>query len=290
MKNNLKLITTETFGELQCNFYCNMNDNILLTREQIGTALEYANPSKAIQTIHLKHKDRIESLCTRIIENRHPQNGGSGVDVETVYYTERGIMEICRWSRQPKANEFMDWVWDIIEAYRNNELISKSSQQVDMKPIADAITYMSQAITTLTQNISTMQQDIQELKQSQQNRYLAEKRYPSAWYKKMAPKYKMLMEYFHCSRNELYSSIYKELEDTYDVDINQIYEDYCYENHLPKEECYQMDAIEHNTKLRDALTLLIDSSLVKYGIQTEEEIKNFKRKTLFDREVVKEIN
>lgn len=42
---NLKLITIENFGELQCNFYRNMNDDILLTREQIGTALEYSNPS-----------------------------------------------------------------------------------------------------------------------------------------------------------------------------------------------------------------------------------------------------
>lgn len=54
-------------------------------------------------------------------------------------------------------------------------------------------------------NHTTMQQDIQELKQSQRNRYLLEKRYPSAWYKKIAPKYKMLMEFFDCSRNELYS-------------------------------------------------------------------------------------
>ena len=41
---NLKLITTETFGDLSCNFYRNMNDDILLTREQIGQALEYSDP------------------------------------------------------------------------------------------------------------------------------------------------------------------------------------------------------------------------------------------------------
>lgn len=151
------------------------------------------------------------------------------------------------------------------------------SQQIDMKPLVDAI-------TTLTNNMITMQKDIQELKQSQRNRYLLEKRYPSAWYKKIAPKYKMLMDYFDCTRAELYSSIYKELEDTYNLDINQIHEDYCCENHMLKDECYPMDAIEHNTQLRDALTLLIDSSLVKYGLQTEEQIKNFKRETLFDRE------
>lgn len=76
MRNNLKLITTETFGDLSYNFYRNMNDDILLTREQIGSALEYSNPQKAIQKIHSSHKDRLETLCMRIIENRVPQNGG----------------------------------------------------------------------------------------------------------------------------------------------------------------------------------------------------------------------
>ena len=160
----------------------------------------------------------------------------------------------------------------------------QKSQTNELTPITDAITSMTQAVTTLTANMTAMQQDIQDLKQSQRNRYLLEKRYPSAWYKKISPKYKILMEYFDCTRSELYSSIYKELEDTYNVDINQIHEDYCYENHLLKDECYPMDAIEHNEKLRDALTSLIDSSLVKYNLQTEEEIKNFKRKTLLDKE------
>lgn len=77
MANNLKLITTETFGDLSCNFYRNMNDDILLTREQIGTALEYVNPSKAIQKIHLSHKDRLESLCLRLKLEGSTQIGGT---------------------------------------------------------------------------------------------------------------------------------------------------------------------------------------------------------------------
>ena len=64
--SNLKLITTETFGDLSCNFYRNMNDDILLTREQIGRALEYADPIKAIQNIHAKHKDRLDELSIKI--------------------------------------------------------------------------------------------------------------------------------------------------------------------------------------------------------------------------------
>jgi prophage antirepressor-like protein len=123
MKNNLKLITTETFGELQCNFYRNMNDNILLTREQIGTALEYTNPDASLAMIHKRHKDRLDNLS---VVNKVLSTDGKSYS--TTLYTERGVMEICRWSKSKKANEFMDWVWDIIEAYRNNELTSKSSQ------------------------------------------------------------------------------------------------------------------------------------------------------------------
>lgn len=57
MANNLKLITTETFGDLSCNFYRNMNDDILLTREQIGLALEYVDPINSIYKIHKRHNE-----------------------------------------------------------------------------------------------------------------------------------------------------------------------------------------------------------------------------------------
>ena len=63
-------------------------------------------------------------------------------------------MEICRWSRQPKANLFMDWVWDVIEAYRHNEL-TQLTPQIDMTPL-------TQAITTLTQTVTSMQQKEQK--------------------------------------------------------------------------------------------------------------------------------
>ena len=158
----------------------------------------------------------------------------------------------------------------------------KSTNDINAEFLAESI---SNAITVALQPIT---ERLEKIEQTQTNRYLSSRRYPSAWYKKIAPKYKMLMEYFDCTRSELYSNIYKELEDTYDVDINQIHEDYCYENNLLKDECYPMDAIEHHTQLRDALTLLIDSSLIKYGLQTEEQIKNFKRETLFDRPVIKQ--
>ena len=149
---SLKLITTEIFNNLSCNFYRNTNDDILLTREQIGQALEYADPSKAIRKIHLKHKDRLDELCVRIKTNTFdiPQNGASreqnnNLVTERVYYTERGIMEICRWSRQRNANLFMDWVWDIIEKYRKEGKMQ--AEDTGVEPISDSTEESTQETT-----------------------------------------------------------------------------------------------------------------------------------------------
>ena len=272
---NVKLITTETFGNLPCNFYCNMNNDILLTREQIGQALEYSDPIKAIQKIHLKHKDRLDELSVRI--KGSTQIGGDltkSEEQERVYYTERGIMEICRWSRQAKANLFMDWIWDIIEKYRHNEL------QPDMKSLTDTLSSITQTLTTLTQTMTTMNQEINEIKQQSitQPKQIPKKNF-SYWSTKMFPKYQLLTDYFNISNRELYKELYREFTNTYpDIDLNQIVDDYCYENKL--ETCFTLDAIEHNRTVRQLYELMVDNILSKYNLS--EESTTTKYKTIFD--------
>lgn len=272
---NVKLITTETFGNLPCNFYCNMNNDILITREQIGQALEYSDPIKAIQKIHLKHKDRLDELSVRI--KGSTQIGGDltkSEEQERVYYTERGIMEICRWSRQAKANLFMDWVWDIIEKYRHNEL------QPDMKSLTDTLSSITQTLTTLTQTMTTMNQEINEIKQQSitQPKQIPKKNF-SYWSTKMFPKYQLLTDYFNISNRELYKELYREFTNTYhDIDLNQIVDDYCYENKL--ETCFTLDAIEHNRTVRQLYELMVDNILSKYNLSEESTITKYK--TIFD--------
>lgn len=269
--SNLKLVTTENFGNISCNFYRNMNDDILLTREQIGSALEYTNPSKAIQQIHLRHKDRLEPLCLRITEIRHPQSEGTGIEVETVYYTERGIMEICRWSTKKKANQFMDWCWDVIERYRNNPRFTDQNTQL-----------LINAITTLTSSITLMQQDIVSIKKEQQSQ--AQKKLPkksfSRWTKRMFPKYKLLMNYFDIDLSELYHNLFLELENLYpDIDLAQMQEDYCFENGL--ESCYTMKVIEHNKEIRTLFEHMVNDFLDRYKLKSDLDEEYTVRKTIF---------
>lgn len=276
--SNLKLVTTENFGNLECNFYRNMNDDILLTREQIGQALEYANPAKAIQKIHLKHKDRLENLCFRMSEVRYPQNGGIGVNVETVYYTQRGIMEICRWSRQPLANKFMDWVWDIVEKYRSKEIL-------DFTCVTHTLNQLMNVFQKYENQICKIEKQL-AVQQKQLNRLTTHKKPYNPWFSKMSPKYKLLEEHFNITRGELYKEILMELKKTYGLDPNQIQVDYCYENNL--DTCYHLEPYEFVPTYRKMIEEIIDKNLLKFGIMEDNQVLPCKEyKTIFDTPVEK---
>lgn len=256
-----------------------MNDDILLTREQIGLALEYKNPDSSMSMIHKRHQDRLDplSVVTKLLST-------DGKEYETMLYTQRGVMEICRWSNKPKANQFMDWVWDIVEKYRNYE--SNPTRQADMVPITEAITSMSQAITAITANMVAMQQDVQDLKQSQSQPAIevTYKKPYNPWFAKMQQKYKLLEEYFDVTRGQLYKNILWELENLYDIDTQQIQADYCYENNISS--CYPLEPYEFVPKYRDMIEQIVNSNLIKFGIVSEgDPIASSKHITIFDMQV-----
>ena len=273
--NNLKLITTENFENISCDFYRNMNDDILLTREQIGSALEYTNPRTAIKNIHRKHKDRLDELSIRIKSGGYQNEPTSkSEEQERVYYTERGIMEICRWSRQPLANQFMDWCWDVIEKYRNNQEFANTIDNT-------AINTLTQAITALTSTVSTMQQDISSIKEKQtQTQKQIPKKSFSRWTSKMFPKYQLLMDYFGIDRKELYHNLFLELQNLYpDIDLAQMQDDYCFENNL--DNCFTMDVIEHNKELRILFENMVENLLDRYKLKSDTNEEYTYRKTIF---------
>lgn len=147
--SNLQLVTTEKFNNVSCDFY-NYNNQMHMTRSQIGTALGYDNPSDSIRLIHNRHKQRLDKFSTP-----YKLNG-----VQDAYlYSQRGIFEICRWSRQPKADKFMDWVWDIAEQYRAGQLINVNEQQ--HQPISSDV--QSQLLSDILNNQNTFSRQLSEL-------------------------------------------------------------------------------------------------------------------------------
>lgn len=255
--NSLTLITTETFNNLSCNFYRNINDDILLTREQIGQALEYANPIDAIYRIHKRHSDRIDNLSVCLSD---------GLGHQIYYYTEKGVMEICRWSKSKRANEFMDWTWDVITKYRHNELITTPNIQ----PLVDAI-------TTLTETVTTMQQDISSLKQQSTPKKLATQKY-SRWKSNTFNKLKILTKYANehsdqeLSLSDTLHITINEMQDTYNIELSDYTRDYMLEN-SSEIKPYDLDVINYYKDIRNMYTLTVNSIMDRLNLQEESSIK-----------------
>lgn len=247
MANNLKLITTETFGDLSCNFYRNMNDDILLTREQIGLALEYSDPMVAIGKIHKRHKERLDDLSFTILVNGH----------ETYYYTKRGIMEICRWSNKPKANQFMDWVWDIVEKYRNNEFVHISQQNNTVNE-------------KLIELLTSMDNRLSKLEEQSNKKKLPEKKY-SRWKTNTFKKLNTLLSYVNensdenLKLSEIIHLVIGETEDIYNIELNDYVDAYKSEFDLDTTP-YAIDVINHYKDIRDMFTLTLDTIMEKLHI------------------------
>lgn len=124
--NPMTVITSKPFGVLNVDVYQNDKHQYYMTREQIGAALEYNNPNKAIQNIHVKNTDRLDPLSTFL--KLRKVEGGITKEREYIVYSLRGVMEICRLSRQPKADAFMDFCWDIMESLMRGDTVLATPQ------------------------------------------------------------------------------------------------------------------------------------------------------------------
>ncbi len=124
--NPMTVITSKPFGALNVDVYQNDKRQYYMTREQIGAALEYGNPKVAIMNIHTRNSDRLDKFCS--VLNLSTEVGNHMQMRQTYVYSLRGVMEICRFSRQPKADAFMDFCWDIMESLMRGDSVLATPQ------------------------------------------------------------------------------------------------------------------------------------------------------------------
>lgn len=87
-----------------------LNNMAWFTRYQIGKALRYADPQKAIDKIHERHKERLDRFSVTV-----KLGATDGKLYDTILYNIRGVFEICRWSKQEIADMVMDKLYEMAE-------------------------------------------------------------------------------------------------------------------------------------------------------------------------------
>lgn len=130
----MRLIETRTINNVLVDGY--YGDKIAwFTRFQIGSALEYDDPQNAITIIHKRHKERLDKF-SRECQIDTP----SGTQVGFVY-SIRGVLEICRWSKQPKADMVMDALYDMAESVIEKGYYTVMSAEETIKALAKGMEY-----------------------------------------------------------------------------------------------------------------------------------------------------
>lgn len=154
----------------------------------------------------------------------------------------------------------------------------KTTDQINMQPILDTLTTFTKTINDTLLSLNERMNKFEE-SQIQVQKSLPKKRF-SYWQSKMFPKYQLLMDYFGIDKNgSLYKQLYKEFHNMYpNIEINQIVDDYCYENKL--ESCFTLDAIEHDKDVRKLFESMVDGLLKKYELVSENV--TIREKTIFD--------
>ena len=139
----------------------------------------------------------------------------------------------------------------------------------------DDIQALAQNVNNLVQKIDSKFDSLETRVSTLENNTTIPKALPKKqrftyWSSKMFPKYQALAEYFEIQLKDLYKNLYREFQNMYpDIELNQIVDDYCYENKL--ETCYTLDAIEHDKTVRVLFEQLVDTLLEKYDLILHKE-------------------
>ncbi len=158
--NELVLVKQAKFDgvELDCYVKPKQEDkgDFWATREQIGALLEYAYPREAIGKIHERNKERLDKFSSEV--NLTTEAGQR----TAMIYNFKGLLEICRYSNQPIANQVIDKLWEIADEIRRTGVYMTDSIIEQLKNNPEAFNLLLNRYVAETKKNSKLQKKLDE--------------------------------------------------------------------------------------------------------------------------------
>jgi hypothetical protein len=141
------------FGAVKCDIY-GSGDDFYMTRDQIGTALGYENPRRAIKDIHRNYKRGWTNI--RGGRKSHTPWGNP----EAIIYNRKGYHGDMPTQPAAKGRRVHGLVWEIMDS-----LISGQSVIVSAKPVSQSelILQMAQANVELEKRVDKIEESTREI-------------------------------------------------------------------------------------------------------------------------------
>ena len=126
MKDNLQLIKSAKFGDIQADIY-KKGDEPYMTAEQLGACLGYSDPIRNINKLTSRNSYLDNQDFSRVVKLTTVDGKKRNVRV----FTEDGIYEITMLAKTAKAKEFRAWVRKLLKSLRRGDakLVSMSEYQ-----------------------------------------------------------------------------------------------------------------------------------------------------------------
>ena len=129
----LQLVKTDSFEGIEFSLYQKPGDpEFWGTRDQIGQMLGYSEPRIAIGKIHSRNSERLDKFAT--VTKLVTVEGDREVEREFTIYNFKGLLEICRFSNQPKADAVMDFVWNMADEVRKHGVYVTNAAHMSQIP------------------------------------------------------------------------------------------------------------------------------------------------------------
>ena len=109
----------------------------------------------------MRNKERLDkfSTSTKLVR----VEGGREVEREVIVYSFKGLLEICRYSKQPKANAVIDWLWSVADEIRRTGSYTLHSKNTRKLPYSKGLFKAAETIIHKAVRCKT-DKDFQEVK------------------------------------------------------------------------------------------------------------------------------
>ena len=161
---SLQLVKIADFEGIRFDCYQdigNNNDEWYGTREQIGMMLEYEEANKAIAKIHERNMERLAKFST-IVKLTNVE-GNRTVTRKVAVYSFKGLLEICRYSNQPRANAVMDFLWEVADSIRQHGAYITPQKLEEINRNSEAMKILIDELGTKQKKINELESQIEAL-------------------------------------------------------------------------------------------------------------------------------
>lgn len=195
----------------------------------------------------------------------HPQSKMKTLNMLCI--NESGLYATILRSDQPEAKKFRKWITsEVLPSIRSSGVYNTDNSN----------TQQQEFINQQFQNLASQQANTQQLITALTNLFTASTPRPykpqfTRWMSKMFDKTDVLCKAYNQTRKQVLHNLYLELQDTYDIDLNEYRYEFCFLHNLEDSGLYTMNAIDADPKLKQLFELMLDTHIENYTGETQQE-------------------